>query len=689
MGVLFVADLSEDVEGNLFFNPTNSVSRSYNVYEVWVGQYPQNTYWTNWGGWYDNPISNHIELYIGGHNLISVGSLQDCCLQEWSIYDEPTAGMVYINVPKHPWLYDDIKTNYRKTISFLSGPKNPINPSDDVFDNERWPVKLEVPKFTVKLSDVINGLTKYSTFDFTLFNDDGFFDDMESTNFLNSPSYIKKTWKENPQVNDFITIRYGLVENIKINENTMSVSCADLFRTLEEPVSKVVKDIFTDAVNNVDDNLPVIYGTVTIPLIEIDTLKYVAGENITNISTVYDKDGNSIPFSYSSNRIITTTQEAKSAIVTGNVNNKIGAVITDIIADKTNIKYIDSFWDRTETNIYINSSPQINIAFTGGTVRDAIKNALVSDMVFLIQKNDGRFTIRQWDKMYNLFTIKNWEITKFPTKDYSEAQKNYLSSCSIKYDYDFSEKEYNNVLLYNEDEDRAEQIYSKLLRKEFNTYLVNNSDVYKLGGKLSDRFSTLRETIQIGLGHDTSEINLLDTIKLNVIINGRKFSKYNTWIVKEIDPAQDVLTLEPSKNQLPFEPDIPEIPDTPEPPEPPGPPGNNWWDGLWINYSYNGDWKMRQIEYDPVENKIYFSENLGDLSAPMEEFFFEGRIISDDNNVIILNVRLWKGYASSFTPIITDREYEIYYFPFLLISDGESIDGDANPFGDINLFYYP
>jgi hypothetical protein len=39
-------------------------------------------------------------------------------------------------------------------------------------------------------------------------------------------------------------------------------------------------------------------------------------------------------------------------------------------------------------------------------------------------------------------------------------------------------------------------------------------------------------------------------------VNGREFSKKNTWIVKEIDPAQDVVTLEPASVQLPDYPDI-------------------------------------------------------------------------------------------------------------------------------------
>jgi hypothetical protein len=544
--VLFAADLSEDIEAFIYFIPSNDVSRKYNVYETYLGTYPKNTYWINWGGYYDNPIVNQIELYIDGQFLTRVYSLFDCCNVPYSIYDEPTAGTVYINVPRHTWLYDSVTINFRKTISFLSGPKNSSNPSDNIFNNEQWPIRLETPKFTVKLSDVINGLTKYSTFDFTLYNDDGYFDDIEATNYFNSPSYIRKTWKENPTVDDFIPIRYGMVETIKIDDKTMTVSCADIFRTLEEPVCKTVKDIFILAQKNQDENLPVVYGTVIIPLIAIDDNKYVAGENIVSVSEVYDKDGNLVTnYNFSNGIIESSIQNIKSAKVTGNTNNNIGQVAIDIITTKTKISYISSFFDLIETDNYIAQAPIINIAFTTGTVRDAVKNALLSDMVFLIQKNDGRFTLRQWGKTYNKFTMKNWEITKFPSKNYSDAQKNYFSSCSIYYNYDFSDKTYTDVLLYNDDETKIEAAYNKLVRKEFKTYLTNEIDSYNLAKKLSDRFSTLRETVQLGIGHDTSEINLLDIVKIELNINGRVFSKNNTWIVKEIDPAQDILTLEP------------------------------------------------------------------------------------------------------------------------------------------------
>jgi hypothetical protein len=544
MGIIFAASLSISTDVKPQFTPSNIVSRNYNIYETYLGPYPLHTYWKDWGGWYDNPITNNAEVYVDGNFLIRVYSLEDCCLVPNSIYDEPTAGTVYINVPKHTWLYANNKMILRRIISFASGPKDPNNPTDDMYNEEHWPVRLEVPKLTTKLSDVISGLTKYSTFDFTLYNDDGYFDDLKIANFFNAPSYIKKTWIEKPNADNFIPIRYGIVESIKINSNTISISCADLFRTFEESILKIVKDVFFRAAENLTSNLPIVYGTVKIPLVKINTLQYVAGENITGVTAVYNKDGNGISYSFNDG-IITTSQEAHYALVIGNTNNKIGQIIVDILAKKTNTKYVDSFWDISETNMYIDTSPAINIAFTDGSVRESIKNTLMSDMCFLIQKNDGRFTLRKWGQTYNVFNMENWEITKAPVKEYSEAQKNYLSSCFIKYNYDIINKTYADTLLYDKDEYKAEENYNKVLRKEFKTLLINKEDAFNLAAVISSRFSTLKETIQIGVGRDTSGINLLDTVNLKININDRGFSQYSAWIVKEIDPAQDMLTLEP------------------------------------------------------------------------------------------------------------------------------------------------
>jgi hypothetical protein len=544
MAVIFSAELSHDYEIELYFTPSNEVSRRYNIYETYTGKHPQNSYWYDWGGWNDIPVANQMQIFIGDHNLITVYSLDDCCVTPWSIYDEPTAGMIYINVPMHSWLYESAMSTYRIVINFTSGPKSSDNPSDDIYNDEHWPVRLETPKLSVKLSDVINGLTKYSTFDFTLFNDDGYFDNAEVTNFFNSPTFIKKTWKENPTPEDFIPIRYGIVESISINEKTMHVSCGDMFRTLEEPVSIVVKNKYSEAaIENRDENLPIVYGTVKMKPIKIDENKYVAGENIISCSGVYNKDGDSVGFSFS-NGIITTSEEIESAIVTGNTNNRLGDVIIDIISSKTNITYVESFWDLLETNAYRINSPRINIMFDGGTVRNAVKEALSSDSVFLIQKNNGRFTLRKWGNEYKKFVIPYWQITKFPSKNFADAQNNYFSSCSIAYNYDYSEDEHMNTYLFTQNEKQAKRAYNKILRKDFETFLTNENDCVKLASELSNRFSTLKEKAQVSIGEDTSEINLLDTVELDLIINERIFSGTKTWIVKELDPAQDTITLE-------------------------------------------------------------------------------------------------------------------------------------------------
>jgi hypothetical protein len=550
MAVTFAVELSRVHEIELNFTPSNAVNRRYNIYETYTGPHPKDSYWYDWGGRNDIVVANQMQLFIGDHTLINVYSLDDCCNTEWSIYDEPTAGMIYINVPVHSWLYESAMTSYRIVINFTSGPKTD-NPSDDVYNEEHWPVRLETPQLTTKLSDVINGLTKYSAFDFTLFNNDGYFDAAEVTNFFNSSAFIKKTWAENPRPEDFIPIRYGTVESIKIDEKTMHVSCGDRFRTLEEPVSMVVKNKFSEAVENRDENLPMVYGTVKIGVIKIDeiehegtmTYKYVIGENITSVSSVYTKEGNSAGFSFS-NGVLSTGADIDSAVVTGNTNNRLGDVIVDIILKKTGMTYVASFWDLEETNAYRSLSPRINIAFNGSTVRNAVKDALVSDSVFLIQKNNGRFTLRKWGTEYKKHIIQNWNITKFPSKNYAEAQNNYFSSCSVTYNYDFKEKERLHSYLFARNERQAKRTYNKMIRKTFETFLTNESDCEKLASQLSGRFSTLKETIKVSVGTDTSEVNLLDTVELNMIINDRVFSNNTTWIVKEIDSAQDTLTLE-------------------------------------------------------------------------------------------------------------------------------------------------
>jgi hypothetical protein len=555
MAVIFSAELAPKYDLDFSFTPSNKVSRQHNIYEVWTGKHPKESWWYDWGGYNDIRVIGRMRLFIGGHNLVNVDTLEDCILTPYSIYDEPKPGMVYINVPMHTWLYDDETSGYRIIMTFTSGPKND-NPSDDLYYEEHWPVKLETPKLTAKLSDVVNGITKFSTFDFTIFNDDGFFDDAEAYNYFNSPTYIRKTWVNNPVPEDFVPIRYGIIESLKVDNKTIYASCADVFRTLEEPVSKTVKDLVAfDNIENANETVPVIYGTVKIKPIKISENAFIGGENI-NIVAAYNKDGVSVEYSFENPLIIYPPQhlgesqeayearEIETVLVTGNPNNRIGDIVVDLISLRTDITYVGSFWDLAETNSYRASSPRINILFNGGTVRNAVKNALSSDSVFLIQKNNGRFTLRKWGNTHQRHIIPSWNVTKFYSKDFSEAQTNYFSSCTIPYNYNFIDNVHDNISMFNMNEREAINRHHKNVRKTFETYLTNENDCIILAQQLFTRFSTFRSTVKVGIGIDTSNVNLLDTVELDLTINGRVFSKNKNWIVKEIDPSQDILTLE-------------------------------------------------------------------------------------------------------------------------------------------------
>jgi len=213
MGILYTLELSQRYEYPIEQAvPSNGFNRIYNIYELYIGPRPINTYWTGWGGTHDNIEAQQIQLFF---NQFLNAALDRADLEATSYSYLIEGDFVYFNIPKHPWLYPDPQTQLGTRQGYLSGPPNPNNPSSNLIDGEPFPVRLKVPSFNVKLSDVISGLVKYSTFSGTLFNDDGFFDDTETVNLFNSPVVMKRTWKENPTQADFVPIRAGFVENIE------------------------------------------------------------------------------------------------------------------------------------------------------------------------------------------------------------------------------------------------------------------------------------------------------------------------------------------------------------------------------------------------------------------------------------------------------------------------------------------
>jgi hypothetical protein len=78
---------------------------------------------------------------------------------------------------------------------------------------------------------------------------------------------------------------------------------------------------------------------------------------------------------------------------------------------------------------------------------------------------------------------------------------------------------------------------------EFETCLANIADAKILGDRLAERFTTLRAQVTVGVGKDTSGINLLDTVLIKLKVNGRVYSKGNRRRVMGINPARDTMTL--------------------------------------------------------------------------------------------------------------------------------------------------
>lgn len=507
--------------------------------------------------------TNESRILDSNENILyDIGELTDCGnADEINIddilryYDGGYAGELYsevfnkevlINVPNHTWLYSDYKVFTRKVIPFLTYPLNPNNPSQLIIRGEQGYPLLEIPNFSVKLSDNINGISLNQNFNIELINNDGFFDDENYWNLFNSPVSLKKSIKNISEYEDFNEIRSGYIEDVNTNFNTINISISDKLKSMNEPVCNVVgkENILIDIDNKVIGKfIPIIYGIMKVNLIKLNANSYIGAEYIYRIIGIYDRDGNLQTWSYNTlNNIITSTENASYAIIEGYTDNRIGAIIKDIVLKKTYIPWGLTNWNINEIETYISSSPRINIIISSGDVKKAIQEVLKSDMSYFIQQTDGRFTIRKYGAKYQEHLIPTWAITKKPEKAYTKATENYFSSCIINYNY--TDNENYNSYLYNELENKAEFTYNKKVTKTFETNLININDVKKLAELLSKRYITMKQSIKLGLGIDTSNIELLDTVVINLNLNDRKFSNVNRFIVKSINPAQDILELE-------------------------------------------------------------------------------------------------------------------------------------------------
>jgi len=527
------------------------------IYEIDISDHPApggDNYWLDWGFAFDSFAGDSVMLYFGVF-LPPAGSMASLRSQPNTLY--VSGRTVFIHIPRHPWVFPEYSTSSERVVPFLSGPLDPFNnPSNNFIRETRALVRLEVPSFTVRLSDPISGINLNQGFSVALKNNDGFFDDENLMNIFNTPCYLKKASVENPGYGDFKLIRNGLVENRSASFDSVVIDVADSFRALQDPVCGVVRradfgfGIRDDALGR---PIPIVFGSTRIRLVRLDETRYIAGANVLAIGGVFDRSGGTVAGTAFDSRagILTVPNagiEAWEADVTSmagadDPGNMIGHALLRLFEERAGLAFNETNFNTGEWLAYANGSFRVNIAITGGTVRQAMEGILRSDMAFLVQQTDGRFSIRSYANRggYPLHEIPAWQVTQAPTSDYRRAQDNYFSSCVINFSGAAGERLGE---LYDDRAADAERRYRRRVRRVFETDLASRGDARALAGVLSDRYTNMRPVIKVGVGVNTAGFELLDRVRVGLDINGRKFSRITDFIVTEINHAQDTLSLE-------------------------------------------------------------------------------------------------------------------------------------------------
>ena len=523
------------------------------IYYLDIRRHPRSSWWTDWGGWYDTFVGSDIAVRYGDVYLRRMDTFDDMMAYGFSLF--VVDGIAYFNIPtKHPWFYPEYFTDFRRVLHIVSTVLDPGNPSNNLINNANALTRLEPPNANMKLSNNHNGVALRQDFNVGLINNDGYFDDCDEWNMFNTPVRLLKTTKRKPEYADFRSIRDGYIETTKTDMGGFSITVADRFRMLNEPACDVVeRGMF--GIYDIDEialgkNVPRVYGRARVRLLRLTGSVFLVGHGARGTARVLDRDGNFLVSAGVDNGVVNVgfahRDRAAWAVVDGVPENRLGEIIKDLMFERSGIPFLETFWNLEETADYVERlSPRINAVISRGGVAQAIGDLLGSQMAFLIQQTDGRFTIRQFGESYATHEIPAAMLTKKPVKDYARATENYFSSCVINYwtDENMDGGVYSS-LLYDEREERANARYKKRVRKEFNTDLTNEADALAFARLLSDRYTTLRQNVRVAVGVDTSHMNLLDTVVMEIGVNGRKLSNATKFVITELDPAQDTLVLE-------------------------------------------------------------------------------------------------------------------------------------------------
>jgi hypothetical protein len=534
-----------------------------NISIIKTGRPTTDTYWTDWGGTYDNPVNSKL-LFLLSVFLIQTFSVSELIATDNAFYVD--GDCVYFNTDLYPWQYPRLQTRTFEIEGYQSAVADSSKPSEIryLYNGQliKYPSLLSIPSATLNntLSDPINGINLYKTFKITLDNSDGRFDDEDDVNFFNTPVSLYKTNVENPTLDDYKRIRYGFVENILSDINSLTLEVADVNRTLDNEVCReFASDEFPSIPSDVSGKkIPIAYGNVTKgPLFEVGTDQYVACDKdyLTAVSAVYNGNDESISFVVDYTTGIITVDEtvldkdAETCTFTGRMGKfespSIGVAITTEIEEKGNIPYKEGPWDKTEADQYRGQSLPVNIYYTGGKLKDFVSTCLESDMAYLINKNDGRLTLRLYERDdYGTHDIDSWTITQQPKKTHID-QKYFTSSVIVNFNYNVGLNKYEDTFITSEfNENNIFNELNKKQRLSYNSLHYLFSDGQGFAERILERFRDRREVWSISTSYDTSEINILDIVNLEIKVNGRVLSKVTKWKVRQVNPAQDTLILE-------------------------------------------------------------------------------------------------------------------------------------------------
>lgn len=524
-------------------------------------------YWIVWGGYFDNPYGYGLQVYMDSF-LTEVFLPSNLLVIEKSFYIDEINNICYMNIPKNPWRYfSEYASIYGNVYStFTTAPKNESNLSDIFYDIVKVEPTMEIPSLENGLNECLGGVTTYDSFTISLDNTDGRYDGRDILAYFNTPLQISKSTENPTHISDFDRIRYGLVTDITVDFEKMEIEATDPFYMMTtEYCRKFTTDEFPNIEDSVvGDDIPVGWGVLEgIEPIEVDKdtadpatwIDYIALDksHITSVEGVYDEDGNSLSHTfYPATGIIRVTSvdgdgkviEAEYMNVTGKTDCNIGEIITEILAQNENLTYIEGIWDVTETDAYIAYAPDLSYYFDGGTTKDIIEDVLKNDIAFLIRKNDGRLTIRRWGETYINHQLESWVTTQKPTKNFEDATEYFCSTARVKYKPFYIDDIFQNSYTNDENERDIYARYRRSYTAEFETNLTTATDAEDLADRIMARFGDVRETVEVGLGVNTFDVDLLDTVDIELTVNDREFSKYSRWIVKKCDPGQDVLTME-------------------------------------------------------------------------------------------------------------------------------------------------